>query len=113
MFNIKKHLKQSLNDLNVPCYFATNFNSTEDIYFVFFIDKSYVYEVYDDCEYSQKYEITLYLNSKIDYDEISLQASNLLKQNNFKIVYEAEDYDNETKYYSKAFKIEYLSYLNK
>lgn len=111
MFNIKKHLKTSLNELNIPCYFATNFDSSEDMYFVFFIDKSYIYEVYDDKDYSMKYEITLYLNSQIDYDDISSETSKLLKDNNFKIVYEAEDYDNETKYYTKAFKLEYLDYL--
>lgn len=111
MLNIKKHLISTLKPLNIPCYFATNFNSTDNIYFVFFIDREEVDSVVDDEEAVIKYSITLYLNSNVEYDDIAFEAQNLLKTNKYKIVYTAEDYDNQTKYYTKAFKIEFLDFL--
>lgn len=111
MVNVKKHLITSLKPLNLPCYFATNFNSTDDTYLVFFIDKTSTDSVVDDEEAVIKHEITLYLNSKSDYYDISVEMLKLLKNNGFKRVYEAEDYDNETKYYNKAIKLEYLDFI--
>lgn len=111
MVNIKKELINTLKPLNLPVYFATNFNSTEDTYLVFFIDKTTTDSVIDDEEAVIKHEITLYINSKSDYYDISMEALKLLKANNFKRIYEAEDFDNETKYYTKAIKLEFLDFL--
>lgn len=111
MVNIKKHLISTLKPLNTPVYFATNFNSNEDTYMVFFIDSTSTGSVIDDEEAVIQHEITLYLNSKGDYYDLSVEALKLLKANGYKRVYEAEDFDNETKYYTKAIKLEYLDFL--
>ena len=111
MINVKKHIISTLSQTGYPVYFATNHNSQDETYMVFFIDKTSTASTYDDEEVSIKHEITLYIYSKCDYDRLASEALTNLLLAGFKRNYEAEDYDNETGYYAKAIKLTYVDYL--
>ena len=111
MINIKSHIIATLKDIGPPIYFATNHNAQDDVYMVFFIDKTSTFQNFDDEMASIKYEITLYIYSKSDYDDISAKTLKALKNAGFRRTYEVEDYDNETGYYAKAIKLIYVDYL--
>ena len=111
MINIKKHIKSTLSSIGYPVYFATNHNATDDTYMVFFIDKTSTFSNCDDEEEAIKHEITLYIYSKADYDSLASEVLTNLLLAGFKRNYEAEDYDSETGYYAKAFKLTYVDYL--
>lgn len=108
--NIKTKIIDTLKPLNIPLYFMTNFDAKEDTYMVFFVEKVSEYSSCENEEEATKYELLLHIYSKSDYDDLAEQTLKLLKQNNFRRRYEAEDYDETTDFYIKAIKLDYIHY---
>lgn len=108
--NIRSKILNSLKPLNVSVYYGTNYEATEDIYVVFFIEGITTHSIYDDEEASTKYTIMFHIYSTGDYDNYVKDMKQTLKLNGFRRITEAEDYDSETEYYTKAIKFEYVDF---
>lgn len=108
--NIKTKIIQTLKSVEVPLYFMTNFDAQEDTYMVFFIERVKEFSSCDDIEEATSYEIMLHIYSKTDYDDLSSEVLTLLKQEGFKRRMETEDYDDQTNFYIKAIKLDYIHY---
>lgn len=108
--NIRKLILDALKPLQIPVYYATNHEATDDIFVVFFIEDIETHSIYDDEEASEKYTIMFHIFSNGDYDTYVKDMKKVLKSNGFRRIAEAENYDSETNYYTKAIKFEYVDF---
>lgn len=109
--NFKKFLRTILLDLDVPVYYMTNHNITDDTYIVYSITNEIDSSGSDDDFESAKYTINIRIFSKYDFDELYFNLKNKLKDNNFIFNLSAEDYDSTTGYYAKSAYFEYVDFF--
>lgn len=110
-FNIKNKVMETLKNLQVPTYYATNHNATEKEYMVYFIDEIKTNSNSDNEAESIRYSISLYFYSTADYDDLVEEALEVLKANNFRRTVETEYYDSDTDFYIKVIRLNYIQYL--
>ena len=108
--NIKKEVLSTLKGLSCPVYYATNHDSEDDTYVIFYILNEKSNEFLDNEEASIKYKIHVQIISNTDYDDISDDIMAKMKANNFRRLYSAENFDSETNFYSKSIQFEYIHY---
>lgn len=109
--NFKKFLRSILLELDVPTYYMTNHNSNDNLYIVYSITSETETSASDNDFESIKYSVNIRVFSKGDFDNLVSATKRILKQNNFKFVIGADDYDSTTNYYCQSMYFEYIDFF--
>ena len=109
--NIKTRVLDILKQTNTPVYYATNYEANDDTFIIFFINQTKTHSCADDEEASIYYHINVQIISVTDYDDLADNIIKLMRQANFKRLNEADTYDADLGFYTKAIQFSYVHFL--